>query len=719
MQGISATTLSFTQIEYFLAQLKSELLAAYLAANKSATTVPSVGAGLAAKPSNSAAASSTLTVQQIQAMTLSQIAALSKTTLGELNVTQIAAFSAAQIGAISPNAIASLTTTALSALTTTQFAGLTSAQLNALTASELQALGVRSLSAGQLSGLTASSVGNLTVAQFDAAVAPALGSLTATQISGLTAAQLQSLTLAQLDHLTSTQISGLTAAQIGALSAGALNSLSASQLGALTASQVHGLTAGQINALNATALAAINPADFSATQIGQLSAAQVAGMSVKTFDTLLASQLASLSTSAVTGISVADLAALTSAQLATFTSAQLANMTAAQRAYLPVSTVQGDVTRLESGGALSYASMLTILDDAAAGGMTAAKFLGLETLAGELNVAGGIATSAYVQQIFDDVVLGNSANAYWNGGSSTAVALGNLSATSSATQVNELIGKWFLGADLPSANVAAVDGSNIATTYTAVNLPLFTAAGPKATDVNQGDVGDCYFLSAVGEVAMQDPTLIENMIQSNGNNTWSVEFWINGKADYVTVNNQLPLMTGGQSYAGGAKELFANTTSSLWVPLVEKAYAQLMEQTSVIPGQQLGVNGDAYADTSSGWGWSLTELTDQSYTSYSLYAGEASSTVSSILGTLQSAFAAGQELMMGTSGNSVAAGSNLVADHMFMVSGVNAAAGTVSLMNPWGANVSSGMQSSFTTSISTLVADGATLFATTGKAASA
>ena len=78
-----------------------------------------------------------------------------------------------------------------------------------------------------------------------------------------------------------------------------------------------------------------------------------------------------------------------------------------------------------------------------------------------------------MQQITDDVVLGNSANAYWNGGSSTATALGNLTASSTQTQLQDLIGKWFLGTDLPSTNLSAVGQANYAVTYEAVNEPLF------------------------------------------------------------------------------------------------------------------------------------------------------------------------------------------------------------------------------------------------------
>ena len=119
--------------------------------------------------------------------------------------------------------------------------------------------------------------------------------------------------------------------------------------------------------------------------------------------------------------------------------------------------------------------MLTILQDAAVGGMTATKFSALQTLASMLNQSGGLSTSAYVQQIADDVIHGNSANAYWNGGSSTATKLGNLSAKSTQTQVNELIGKWFLGTDLPSLSLSAIGESNLNPTYKTSTLPLYGA----------------------------------------------------------------------------------------------------------------------------------------------------------------------------------------------------------------------------------------------------
>src|SRR5271165_4130222 len=95
-----------------------------------------------------------------------------------------------------------------------------------------------------------------------------------------------------------------------------------------------------------------------------------------------------------------------------------------QAAELSNSGIATDVAKDLQNGSLSYSADLSILEDAAAGGMTASKFSTLQTFASELNTTGGISVSAYVQQITDDVVFGNSANATWNGGAATATKLG-------------------------------------------------------------------------------------------------------------------------------------------------------------------------------------------------------------------------------------------------------------------------------------------------------
>ena len=210
--------------------------------------------------------------------------------------------------------------------------------------------------------------------------------------------------------------------------------------------------------------------------------------------------------------------------------------------------------------------------------------------------------SAYVQQITDDVIFGNSANATWNGGASKATSLGDLSATSTQTQADELIGEWFLGTNLPSLSLTAVGQENLNPTYQNSTLPLYGRSGaPTIQDVNQGYLGDCYFLSSLGEVALKDPSAIENMIGSNGNGTYSVRFYVNGKPDYVTVNSELPVMGGGYEWANDSRQEFANGTTDDWVALVEKAYAQLNAQTNA-PHGELNSASDSYEGITGGNG---------------------------------------------------------------------------------------------------------------------
>ncbi len=383
-----------------------------------------------------------------------------------------------------------------------------------------------------------------------------------------------------------------------------------------------------------------------------------------------------------------------------------------QAAKLANSGIEADVAKDLQSGSLSYSADLSILEDAAVGGMTASKFSTLQTFASELNTTGGISVSPYVQQITDDVIFGNSANATWNGGAATATLLGNLTATSTQPQADDLIGEWFLGTNLPSLNLAPVGQENLNPTYKASTLPLYgPSGGPTYQDVNQGYLGDCYFLSSLGEVALKDPSAIEDMISGNGNGTFSVRFFVNGQPDYVTVNSQLPVM-GGYEWANGSQLEFANGRTDDWVALVEKAYAQLNAQTNAPHGMELNSASDSYAGITAGNGSALTLVTDQPETGTSLYANESASALGSILTSLASSFSAGEEVLMSTPWNS---GGNLVADHMYMVTGVNAATGALTIHNPWNTAYSGSLSMSFTETIQQLAANNCTLWVTSGR----
>ncbi len=105
--------------------------------------------------------------------------------------------------------------------------------------------------------------------------------------------------------------------------------------------------------------------------------------------------------------------------------------------------------------------------------------------------------------------------------------------------------------------------------------------GVKPTDVYQGAIADCYFVSALAAVAAEQPDLIKQGVIDNGDNTYKVRFF--KKRDYwssnyveqwVTVDGDLPSKAGSDTpmYAKGQKTRTGGR--ELWPALVEKAWAQ-------------------------------------------------------------------------------------------------------------------------------------------------
>ena len=364
-------------------------------------------------------------------------------------------------------------------------------------------------------------------------------------------------------------------------------------------------------------------------------------------------------------------------------------------------TVKAAVTQYLVGNTLSYAGMLAILQSVAAHGVvTASEFASLKTLVASFNTTNGIQVSAYLAYISNALINGNAANAQWTGGASSSVALGNLVVGSSAAQLNELIGKWFLGTDLPTPTIAGVSGT---ISYVADNAPLFNSSGlPSVNDINQGDLGDCYLLASLAEVAQDEPQDIASMITANGNGTYAIRFFVNGAAVYVTVNNELPLWPGTQDLLfNSPQEAGASGgTSDIWASLVEKAYAQLNAELGATDTTN-PVAGNSYSLIGYGYTTTLTQVTGRALTYYS--SGQLSGTSwnaipysnwlafqTAIVSDLQS----GEEIDFNTGNTnttpttSVTINGTVYVDfvpaHVYSVIGYNPTTGEFELRNPWG-----------------------------------
>ncbi len=201
-------------------------------------------------------------------------------------------------------------------------------------------------------------------------------------------------------------------------------------------------------------------------------------------------------------------------------------------------------------------------------------------------------------------------------------------------------------------------------------------AGDKAaismSDIHQGQIGDCYLLSPIGDLAATHASTISNMIHVNADGTETVTLYAaaNGtaarpgatafKAITETVTNLFPTY----SVNNGSTQDVVGSQKEIWAQVIEKAAAQA---------------GGGYGSIANGGNpaMAMEELTGHTANAY----GPASMTAAALQG-----FSAAGDLITFDTKNSSGLDYNLVGSHAYMFNGVVQTAGgpAVSLSNPWG-----------------------------------
>lgn len=192
---------------------------------------------------------------------------------------------------------------------------------------------------------------------------------------------------------------------------------------------------------------------------------------------------------------------------------------------------------------------------------------------------------------------------------------------------------------------------------------------PSVSDVNQGDLGDCWFLAALGAEVRQNPNFVAQHVHDNGNGTYTVTLYKDGKPVPVTVDGKLPY----NGWDGTAFE-HPSTGSGNWVALYEKAFAQLK---------------GGYRNTEGGWGSEgMSDLTGKKSDKLPPFV------VPLVL--IKAKLDSGQPVTVGTSSNhsgflwlhsdEYVDDNKLVTSHEYTVVSVDAKSDppTVTLRNPWG-----------------------------------
>ncbi len=244
----------------------------------------------------------------------------------------------------------------------------------------------------------------------------------------------------------------------------------------------------------------------------------------------------------------------------------------------------------------------------------------------------------------------------------------------SISTMRALVNQWFLGSVQPDTSSESFDSCRY-TREGATGYKLFGPGGPSFADVEQRQLGDCWLLAGLAEVAAQRPDIISNMFINNGNGTWTVRFYVNGRPDYVTVNDQLPVNDYGNFVYDAPRD------GVLWVALAEKAYAI----ENLMGGVQTGRPGScSYGALECGFtSWSLAAITGWSSDEFSFPTDATSDDIADALDS-------GKLVCLGTPGkdawgNLPDIDSHLAPGHAYAVVGYDPSSSyPFHVFNPWG-----------------------------------
>ncbi|XP_067009156.2 calpain-2 catalytic subunit isoform X2 [Anabrus simplex] len=121
-----------------------------------------------------------------------------------------------------------------------------------------------------------------------------------------------------------------------------------------------------------------------------------------------------------------------------------------------------------------------------------------------------------------------------------------------------------------------------------VSRPEIFVDGANRTDVRQGNLGDCWFLSAAAAIASR-PDLIKQVIPEGQvlygqgyRGLVTFRFWRMGTWVTVDIDDRLPVDENGDLYYATCRD-----PNEFWLPLLEKAFAKFHGNYNNIDGGQL------------------------------------------------------------------------------------------------------------------------------------
>jgi hypothetical protein len=199
--------------------------------------------------------------------------------------------------------------------------------------------------------------------------------------------------------------------------------------------------------------------------------------------------------------------------------------------------------------------------------------------------------------------------------------------------------------------------------------PLFGPSGPHMNDIDQGAIGDCYYMAGLSGIAKMNPQRIRNNIVSFGDGTFGVRHYEdNGTVRYYRVDADLPV-TSANSFTPRYADL--GQGDSMWVALMEKVFAHFRSGAN----SYASLHGGGTAEPYRALGTTAAGIT-------SLLAGTQNATLNNIRNALLS----GKAVSALTPPDGPTNGAPVVGWHVYTVHSVQMSNGvpvSITLRNPW------------------------------------
>ena len=237
-------------------------------------------------------------------------------------------------------------------------------------------------------------------------------------------------------------------------------------------------------------------------------------------------------------------------------------------------------------------------------------------------------------------------------------------------------GKWILppdGLDSDVKDWRGVGWCRVEELFYSENYCIFSN-GIAIEDIVQGDLGNCYFLSAIGALCKY-PKLLENLFlfkEKTKENMYGIYFYINGLKKLVLIDDYLPCISeqGYKRFIMGKSE-----ENEIWVSLIEKAFAK-------INGGYIRI----------GTGGTPNEVFDVLTEAYSEEIRVTPKKEDELWKKLINGFEKKYLMTAGTSGNEFVEEVGLSPGHAYTVLGIHEINGerVIRLRNPWGSGEFSG-----------------------------